>query len=316
MRRLAPAFSGHFWTVAREIQNRWLPTETPADAPWSTRLDDARVGKIRLRGWIRDRPDSNTAVLLIHGLGGNANSEYMRAASLAVLRAGWAGLRPHLRGADGLGDDVYHAGLVEDVQSCVDVLQRYERVFVVGYSLGGHLALRYALDPDPRVAAVVAIGAPLDLTPSAIAFDRKRTAPYRRTVLQALKAAYLPFGLRHRWAPPVSSVTPIRWIAEWDQRVILPRFGFESREHYYTETSVAPCLRDLKIPALYLGAEGDPMIPSWTIRPALAYAGSAIESYLLPRGGHVGFPSRVELFGRDGTLEDLVMHWLAALCGR
>ena len=89
----------------------------------------------------------------------------VRRAARAIAAHGWSCLRLALRGADGSGEDFYHAGLIDDLAATVDsaAFADYERIVIIGYSLGGHLALRYACEkPDSRVRAVAAICAPLE----------------------------------------------------------------------------------------------------------------------------------------------------------
>ncbi len=188
--RLRGALTGHVWTVLPHLRHRWRHGDAPADRPWSTTVVDPRLGPVRLTGALREKPGADTVALVVHGLGGNADAGYCLDAADAISREGWACLRINMRGADGLGQDLYHAALASDLAAAIDspALASFRRVVVIGFSLGGHLALRYALSPDPRVHSVAAICSPLDLADSAVAFDRRRSAPYRLHVLRELKA--------------------------------------------------------------------------------------------------------------------------------
>ena len=143
--------TGHAWTVWPTLRHRVVPVKAPESVPWSApaRSD---IGEIRLSGRWRAEP-CTVAVVVIHGLGGNPDRPYCLRAAQAIQAHGWSCLRLALRGADGRTRDFYHAGLTEDVDAALasPVFDDYERIVLLGYSLGGHLALRYACErPDPR----------------------------------------------------------------------------------------------------------------------------------------------------------------------
>jgi len=109
--------------------------------------------------------------------------------------------------------------------------------------------------------------------------------------------------------PAVMRVTTIR---EWDARVVVPRHGFADVEDYYARASAGPLLGSLAIPALYIGATHDPMVPEFAITPSLARASDRLEVRWLDRGGHVGFPG--DAFD-EGSAEASALAWLARAGG-
>src|SRR5262245_22928776 len=108
--------AGHLWTVRRALVHKLSPAEVPPEQPWSTTLDDPRLGTVGVSG--RFHPSSGAqrhALVLVHGLGGSIESGYMRSAAWAAWERGYSVLRLNLRGCDRQGDDIYHAGLVDDL---------------------------------------------------------------------------------------------------------------------------------------------------------------------------------------------------------
>ena len=86
----------------------------------------------------------------------------IRGAAAAEM-AGLSCLRMNLRGSDRMGEDYYHGGLTVDLHAALasSEAQRYRRIYLLGYSLGGHVVLRLATEPaDPRLVAVAAVCAP------------------------------------------------------------------------------------------------------------------------------------------------------------
>jgi uncharacterized protein len=306
-----PALAGHLWTIAPDLLDRVWPARAPSDVPWSIDVADARFDRVRLGGRIRVVDDADTLLVVVHGLGGSCESPYVRRAALAAAAHGWSCLRVDLRGADGRGEDFYHAALTSDLQAAIAEPRcaAHSRVLVLGYSLGGHLALRLALAPgDPRVRGVVAVCAPLDLARSAAWIDQRRSWLYRTHVLRGLVASYRAVAARRELPTALAEVARVRTIREWDRLAVVPRHGFTDVDDYYAQASVGARLRELAVPSAWFGARHDPMVPEPTVTAALADAGDALHVRWIERGGHVGFPRNAE---QGGTLEAAVLSWLA-----
>lgn len=306
---------GHYWTIAPWILQKLRPLAQEPSTSWSTITEDPTVGAVRLRGRIRHREGSKSLLLVVHGLGGNSGSHYVLHAAAAAERAGLACLRLELRGAGGFGEDFYHAGLFADLAAAIasPEVSRYERIHILGYSLGGHIALRYAASEgrDPRVRSVAAICSPLDLDRSAAAIDRPERWVYRRHILTGLKAMYLAVAAQRALPVFPADALAIQSIRAWDGRIVAPRYGFPSAEAYYAQESAASRLRHIAIPSLLIAAEADPMVPADTVRPALREASSLLDVRWIPLGGHVGFPGSLDLgLGARSGLEGQVIHWL------
>jgi predicted alpha/beta-fold hydrolase len=324
---ISGALSGHFWTLRPFMSRRGLgwtlarPAATDraeaigsvAPEPWASEVADARWGTVRITGQLHAPPDAKGLVLVVHGLGGSSDSLYVTTVAPAAAALGLACLRLNLRGADGSGEDFYHAALTADLHAALasPELARFTDIYVLGYSLGGHLTLCLATEPcDPRVRAVAAVCSPIDLARSAWAIDQPGRAPYRHYVLRKLKACYAQVAQRRELPTPVSRVLQVRSIREWDACAVVPRHGFASTEDYYAQASAAPRLHALQLPALLVNTEHDPMIPADTVRPALAGA-TRLDVRWLRAGGHVGFPFDVDLGERAPRgLEPQLLHWL------
>jgi hypothetical protein len=310
------AISGHLWTIAPWLRHQLRPGPAPATERFRCSVPDARLGAVSLAGRIRHVPDAGALLVVVHGLGGCSTSHYAVAAALAAERARLSCLRIDLRGASGDGEDFYHGGLDADLAAVLAApeVQRYPHVYVLGYSMGGHLALRLAaLRDTPRLRAVVALCPPLDLGATGASLDRSDKWIYRQHVLRGLRETVGAVALKRPELVPIGvrGLAEIRTLREWDERVVAPRHGFRSADHYYAEASVAPHLGRIELPALMVQAEADPMIPASTVRPALAHASKALTVRWVDRGGHVGFPARTDLtLGEPGSVEAQAIAWL------
>jgi len=101
---------------------------------------------------------------------------------------------------------------------------------------------------------------------------------------------------------PAEQARRIRYIQEWDERVVAPRHGFAGAADYYRRASVASRLASLHLPALLVAAEDDPMVPAAALAPALADPPPSLEVRWLAAAGHLGF-------GPD--LDAVLLAWLA-----
>jgi len=288
--------TGHLWTIAPRLRHAVRPFGCPAASAWETIVDDPQAGPVRLTGRWREVPGSEEALVLVHGLGGSIDSHYMPRGAAAAEAAGLSCLRLNLRGSDRLGEDYGHAGLTADVHAALasPELAGYRRLYVIGYSLGGHVVLRLATEEiDSRVAAVAALCAPVDLARSQVEIDSPPLWIYRKYLLTSLKDVYAAVAARRPVPFPVSRLDEIRTFLQLDDHLIAPRHGFAGAADYYARVSVAPLLGTLRIPALLLNSELDPMVPARAVRPALTGASPRLHVAWL-RGGHVAFPAEVE----------------------
>lgn len=307
-------WNGHFWTIAPRMGSWLTRTRTPAgERPWHLDLDDPEAGRVRLPGRLAD-PGNGTLLILVHGLGGSIDSPYMLRFAHAAAGQGLATLRLGLRGSDRQGGDFYHAGLSGDLETVVASpgLAGFEHLWIVGFSLGGHLTLRFGTHvDDPRVRAVVGICAPIDLDACVRDFDQPEYWLYRRYILHGLRTMVGAMGDDAPVDHP-AALGAIKLLRDWDSKTVVPRFGFESAEDYYRQAGVVHRLAALRRPALLVASEGDPIVSVGSIRRAVEGAPDHLRVVISRRGGHVGFPPDLDLgLGPRPGLEEQVLSWLS-----
>lgn len=314
--------SGQFWTVGPAALALVRLPDVPQFTPFRLAIADPTVGPLQLTGALHAPPGAGTLVVALHGLGGSAESSYMRRFAVAAIAEGIACLRLNHRGAERAAQDFYHAGLTVDLEAVLAAgeLARFERITIVGFSLGGHVALRYAAErpgrTDPRLAGIAAVCTPLDLDRGATALDAPGAWIYRQYILPGLRS-HLDAVERLRPVPcDRARRARVRGIREWDGLVVAPRWGFASAEEYYERASVAPLLDRIRLPTWIVESQNDPMVPVWTLEPALTRVSPTTEVTWTPRGGHVGMPANLDL-GRPGAkgLHNQLLAWLRGKAG-
>lgn len=287
---------GHLWTVLPFVTGKLRPPRLSDHARWRGEVHDETHGRIELHGLFAGR-DHRDAVVLVHGLGGGLDSPYMERAAAAVAQTGMGCLMLAVRGAERAGEDIYHAGQTADIDAALrsPALATYKNLYLLGFSLGGHMALRVGLEPPPNLRAIAAVCSPLDLAKSSRAIDAPLAWVYRTHILRGLKEIYREVAARRGVPTPQARVASVRTIREWDALTVVPRYGFGTVDEYYASMSVGPRLDAVQVPAMIVHAEADPMVPTWTVAQSLAAPPPHIEVRRLSAGGHVGFPAHVDL---------------------
>lgn len=291
------AIRGHLWTIYPWLKSLIRCRRHSSAVAWETSVQDSCLGRIRVRGEISRHPNCDRAVVIVHGLGGGMGSFYCRSAARRIYNQGWTALNLGLRGADLESTDYYHGALTDDVHACVTELARdHARVHVLGFSVGGHIALHVANESrNVSLRSVAAISSPLDLTVASAHIDSPKAAFYRRHVLAGCKRVYAAVAARAVVPTPLAEVLKARTIHELDSLTVVPRYGFVDTEDYYRLCSVAPHLERLERPALYVGARHDPMVPEHLVRPYFPRNNATFEAHVVEHGGHVGFPRSLDL---------------------
>ena len=216
-----------------------------------------------------------------------------------LLRAGHPVLRLNLRGAGPsrpLCREQYHAGRTGDLRDALGALDPAlleGGVFLVGYSLGGNMLLKFLAEHGARfpTLAAVAVSAPIDLAAASRCILAPRNRIYQRHLLRFMKeescgeGAMLSGEERRR-------IGAARSIWEFDDHFVAPRNGYADAAEYYAENSAARFLAAIRVPTLIIHALDDPWIPPDTYQGAAWGENPNLIPLLSNGGGHVGFHGR------------------------
>lgn len=288
-----PWLGGHLQTVRDRIVRPRYPVP-PAETLMVAVSDGDKLAVQLNRP---QRRPVGPVVTLVHGLGGSAESGYLRASAYGLLAAGFAVARVDLRGAGRSGKScagLYHAGRTDDLRAVLRRLaDEAATLALVGFSLGGNLILKLLGEPLEGIPVVAgaAISAPLDLALGTDHLSRVAFGAYER---------YLTAKMRRDLARPGSAITAeerarlsrVRGLLDFDNAITAPRNGWQDAAEYYAVNSALGFLSAITLPTLVIHAMDDPMIPAAPYRGVDWAALPTITRAITAHGGHVGFHGR------------------------
>jgi predicted alpha/beta-fold hydrolase len=248
------------------------------------------------------RPSAHPAgeVVLLHGLEGSGEAGYIRSMAWDLLNAGFITHRFHMRSCGGtahLCKTLYHAGLTSDLRIYLKHLQTEKRglpVFLIGFSLGGNVALKLAGElggsqtREPTlIAGVCSISTPIDLAAGVRRMGQLDNRVYERRFLKRMRSRLFATGRYSR-----RELEAARSLYAIDDRITAPSFGFQGADHYYATQSAQIYLDRIRVPTLLIQAKDDTFIP-FEIFQHPAFSSNPFLRLIAPEhGGHLGFLSR------------------------
>jgi hypothetical protein len=219
--------------------------------------------------WQADRAHPLT-IILVHGLEGSSESQYMLGITGKALALGMNVIRYNQRncgGTDAFAPVLYHSGLSNDVAAVArEVIARdgVSRLALVGFSMGGNIVLKLAgewgAQAPPQFRAVAACCPAIDLAASADALHEPSNRIYERYFLWALHRRMLQKARLFPGHFDVSRLRGIRSLREFDDKVTAYYCGFTGVDDYYNRASAAHVIDRIAAPALVLYAANDPFV--------------------------------------------------------
>ena len=286
---------------------RRFPRLPPPVVRYFDVADDARV--LALCHW-QGRPWEAPTVLALHGLEGSADAHYMRGLADKAHARGWNCVRLNQRncgGTEHLSAGLYHSGLVQDPLAVLRELVEVDRlpaVAVVGYSLGGNLALKLAGDlgraAPPALRAVCAISPTLDLARCVDALERPSNRLYEWNFVRSLKRRMRRKAEVFPGRFDVSRLAAIRTIREFDDVYTAPSHGFAGAADYYYRASSLRVVHRIATPTLVVTAADDPFIPTEQFDTPALTGNPQVRVVVTAHGGHCGFAEDTVAGGYDG----------------
>lgn len=236
-------------------------------------------------------PNSDTAVLMIHGICGTP--DHFRA-FVPLVPQGWSVHCLRLPGHGGGVEDFSRSSMAQWKRLVFarleELLASHGRVYIAAHSMGTLFAIQASLRYPERVAGLFLLGSPL----------RVFVAPYA-----AVNAVKLQFGIVD---PHDQSAVDMRDGCSvagdprlWKYAGWVPRFLELFREIWKTR----PLLKEITVPTMVFQSKKDELVHPSSYDDFLGY--ERIQCHMLPDSGHFGYGS--------GDLELLKRKFLELIQG-
>lgn len=257
---------GHVQTLAAFFLPRRIPLP-----PAEKRLIEVEPGVSVLCHchWQKERSSALT-LIVVHGLEGSSESQYMLGVAANGLAAGMNVVRMNQRncgGMDHCAPTLYNSGRSDDVAAVAGNIVDRDGIagfVLVGFSMGGNLVLKLAgewgSDGPSEFRGVAAVCPAINLAAGADALHEPANRIYEYYFLVQL---FRRFRLKARLFPEsfdVSRLRGVRTLREFDDRVTAYYCGFTGADDYYTRAAAANVIDSIARPALVIHAANDPFI--------------------------------------------------------
>ncbi|MGK0367259.1 MAG: putative alpha/beta-fold hydrolase [Thermoproteota archaeon] len=284
------------------LKNPWLQTILPMFLPFkkpsvtpTQEIINLKDGE-KLSIFTFKQKESLGHCLLVHGLSGNHESNYMYRVAHHLLQNSFNVTLINLRGAGtskGLSTKPYHAGLSTDLEDCINqIYKKYkQKIIPIGFSLGANLVLKYMgshKTPD-HVLGSIAISPPCDLKESTLRMIKGVNKVFSKFFVYEIIKGFEEnnFSLLNK-----KEIVKKYSLLEFDDKITAPIWNYRDAFHYYEENSSEQFLNNIKKKTYILSSLDDPVIKTLNTE---THTNQNLFFTITSNGGHVGF---METFGQ------------------
>src|SRR6266550_1753389 len=251
--------------------------------------------------WQERQRGHHGTLVLVHGLEGSSESQYMLGIAERAYESGFNVLRMNQRNCgrtEHLTSTLCHSGLSGDFRAVLyELIERdnLPEVFFSGYSTGGNLVLKMAGELEglaPReLRGNCAVCPCVDLASCTDGSGQQRNLVYESYFLRSMrntmqrKAELFPERYR------TDQFSVLRTLREWDGAITAPEWGYRDAADYYRRGSALPVIGQIRVPTLILAAQDDPLVPIASFRNSGIEENRFIMLVAPKYGGHCAFIS-------------------------
>lgn len=291
--------NGHAMTIAAALVPRRFKIPPAEARRFQVDKDSWLLGHCH---WQSEKNKHVPVLVLVHGLEGSSDSNYMRGIAEKAFHQGFHVVRLNQRncgGTEALTPTLYNSGMSSDYRAVFQELSSgdgFEQIFFAGYSMGGNLVTKmageFAAAPPKALRGVGAVCPALDLAACADALERKENLLYERHFVSGLMDRY---ARKQKMFPdryPLNGLVPIRTVRQFDDVITAPQFGYRDAQDYYEHASAKRVAAQIRLPVLLITAQDDPFVPYASFTAARISDNPAIRLIAPRHGGHCGFISK------------------------
>ena len=248
--------------------------------------------------WSFSEKKTEKLIIICHGLEGNAQRPYILGTAKLFNENGFDCCAVNYRGCSGETNKIftaYHSGKTEDLEEIIDTIIRknkYQKIILKGFSLGGNLVLKYIGEKNnlpPEVKGAIAVSTPVDLEGCMKELLKKRNLLYHKNFLNTLKSkleekrVIFPDKISEKEFQKIST------LKDYDDLYTSKFNGYKDALDYYQQCSSLPYLSQIELPTLILNAENDSFLSSTCYPKNIALKSDHLHLEISQYGGHVGF---------------------------
>jgi uncharacterized protein len=284
-------FNGHLQTIIPGL------FRTSFALPFERERVNTPDGDFLDLDWLNN--DSNSLVIISHGLEGNSRRPYMVGMARHFFQNGFDVLNWNYRGcSEELNKKpiFYHSGATYDLDFVVNhAAENYDHLYLIGFSLGGNLTLKFLgekRERNPKIRKAVAISVPLHLESSCEKISSGENILYSKRFLKTLKEKVVRKSMQFPGEIPTGILRKIKTLQDFDNYYTGPLHGFRDAHDYYEQNSSLYFLENIEIPALILNAQNDPFLSDKCFPISMGRKLETVWMDFPKYGGHVGFRPR------------------------
>jgi hypothetical protein len=298
-------YNGHFQTIYPALFRK-----VNVFPPVIKRISTADGDFLDIGCWSKK---NKKLAILSHGLEGNFTRPYIMGLVNALTKRDIDCFAWNYRGcSDEMNkkEILYHSGATYDLNEIVSFASDfYEEIYLIGFSLGGNLTLKYAGERklNNRIKKVIAISVPLDLKSGSIHLSNGVNRIYEKRFLKSLANKLLRKNRQFPGIIDLEKLSKIKTLYEFDDKFTSKLHGFKNAEDYYQKCSSKNFVENIKVPTLILNAANDPMFTDTTMDLQREYKNPNIHYYLSEKGGHCGFGYlHKEIYWSENFVSDFI----------
>lgn len=254
-------------------------------------------------------------VILVHGLEGNTERHYVKGMAQQFAGENWDVLAWNCRSCSGEMNRMprlYNHGEIGDLGEVMEHalgVKNYEKVVLIGFSMGGNIIMKYLGVHGKNIPAplykAVAFSAPCDLVASVKLLDAPQSKFYKNRFLKMLKGK---IKIKAETFPDLIDFDNFQKVEKWsdfDNFFTAPLNGYKDADDFYYQGSAINFMKGIRIPTLLVNAKNDPILTPSCFPEALCLEHRNIFLESPETGGHVGFmvPRRSKAWSEDRAWE-------------
>jgi len=289
---------GHIQTIVAFL----LPA--PKDKFNYSKLKTKDNDFIQIAENINQAKTNKKIIILIHGFEGTTKSKYILRANSYFSKFNYDIISWNQRGQskeDNLKAYTYHAGKTIDLELVIDhILQKnqYKQIYIIGFSLGANLALKYIGDKEnslnKSIKKVVSISNPFNLKDASFHLLKKSNFIYNHKFNKSIKKKIIKKNKTYPNIYPLSLLNKIKSVVDYDQLITAPLNNYKDNIEYWKENSSIKSLNKIRVNTLIIYSKNDPLLPKSALINKTT--NKFISFKITNTGGHVGF---IKLFNKN-----------------